>query len=98
MEKKAYIIDSDGNVMIVNQDTLKINEQDIISMVGNESELEIVHQLGIQYIKQLEDGLMKALDEINQLSKDFDYYDKLRELTGFTNYDALDFLDMYSEN
>lgn len=98
MEKKAYIIDSDGNVMIVNQDKLKINEQDIISMVGNESELEIVHQLGIQYIKQLEDGLMKALDEISQLSKDFDYYDKLRELTGFTNYDALDFLDMYSEN
>ena len=45
---------------------------------------------------------MKALDELSQKSKklneSFDYYDKLRELTNFSNSRALDFLDMYSDN
>lgn len=54
-----------------------------------------------QYIKTLENGLMNALDEISVLSKkvnkDFDYYDKLVELTDMCNSDALDFLDKFGD-
>lgn len=57
-----------------------------------------IKRYSINYVEQLENGLMKALDELSQKSEDFDYYDKLRELTNFSNYQALDFLDMYSDN
>ena len=36
---------------------------------------------------------MNSLDKLSTLDKDFDYYDTLRELTNFGNYEALDFLD-----
>ena len=82
------------------------------------------------YIKELENGLMNALDEIiiyhkllgknydnyNKLDleqynmlmfeningeimkKDIDYYDKLRELTNWGNYQALEFLEKFGDN
>ena len=51
------------------------------------------------YIEELENGLISALDELAKLyGKEFDYYDKLRELTNWGNYQALDFLDMFSDN
>ena len=72
---------------------------DIISQVGNESEMEIAHEIGLDYVKQLENGLMSVLDELSISSGgEFDYYDKLRELTGFGNYQTLDFLDIFSDN
>ena len=49
------------------------------------------------YVNMLENGLVNALGEIADLSgklgKEFDYYDKLRELTGLSNYQALNILD-----
>lgn len=75
---------------------------DIYSQVGNETEEELIHELDLDYVKALESGLIKALDELSHKSKkmneNFDYYDKLRELTGMGNYQALDFLDMFSDN
>ena len=82
------------------------------------------------YIKELENGLINALDEIimyhkllsknyddyNKLDleqynmlmfenidgeimkKDIDYYDKLRELTNWGNYQALEFLEKFGDN
>lgn len=50
------------------------------------------------YVKKLERGLMSALDELKDNNKDMDYYDKLRELTDMQNFEALDFLDKFSEN
>jgi hypothetical protein len=82
------------------------------------------------YIKELENGLMNALDEIiiyhkllgknydnyNKLDleqynmlmfeniggeivkKDIDYYDKLRELTNWCNFQALEFLEKFGDN
>ena len=41
---------------------------------------------------------MSALDELKDNNKDMDYYDKLRELTDMQNFEALDFLDKFSEN
>ena len=100
----CIIIDNVGNVYKVKQRAMAqcfdkiIAPLDIISQVGNESEMEIAHEIGLDYVKQLENGLMSALDELSQEEDNFDYYDKLRELTGFGNYQALDFLDMFSDN
>ena len=100
----CIVIDNVGNVYKVKQRAMAqcfdkiIAPLDIISQVGNESEMEIAQQLGLDYVKQLENGLINALDRLSQLDKDFDYYDTLRELTGFGNYQALDFLDMFSDN
>ena len=103
-EPYSIVIDSNMNIYKVNAKKITecfdklIAPLDIISQVGNESEMEIAQQLGLDYVKQLENGLMSALDRLSQLDKDFDYYDTLRELTGFGNYQALDFLDMFSDN
>lgn len=57
-----------------------------------------------EYIKHLEDGLINALDEMCSLykelgrKKDFDYFDKLCDLSGMGNTEALNYLDKYSEN
>lgn len=51
-----------------------------------------------EYISKLENGLISALDRLSQLEENFDYYDTLRDLTGFGNFQALDFLDMFSDN
>ena len=100
----CIVIDNGGNVYRVKQQAMTqcfdkiIAPLDIISQVGNESEMEIAHELNIDYVKKLENGLIKALDELSQKEDNFDYYDKLRELTDFGNYQALDFLDMFSDN
>lgn len=100
----CIVIDNGGNVYKVKQQAMIkcfdkiIAPLDIISQVGNESEMEIAHELNIDYVKKLENGLIKALDELSQKEDNFDYYDKLRELTDFGNYQALDFLDMFSDN
>ena len=100
----CIVIDNGGNVYRVKQRVMTqcfdkiIAPLDIISQVGNESEIEIAHEIGLDYVKQLENGLIKALDELSQKEDNFDYYDKLRELTDFGNYQALDFLDMFSDN
>ena len=100
----CIVIDNGGNVYRIKQQAIAkcfdkiIAPLDIISQVGNESEMEIAQQLGLDYVKQLESGLIKALDELSQKEDNFDYYDTLRELTGFGNYQALDFLDMFSDN
>lgn len=104
--EKPYVIviDRSGNLFKIKEKTMQecfdkiIAPLDIISQVGNESETEIAHEIGLDYVKQLENGLIKALDELSQKEDNFDYYDKLRELTGFGNYQALDFLDMFSDN
>ena len=104
--EKPYVIviDRGGNLFKIKEKTMQecfdkiIAPLDIISQVGNESEIEIAHEIGLDYVKQLENGLIKALDELSQKEDNFDYYDKLRELTGFGNYQALDFLDMFSDN
>ena len=92
----CIVIDNGGNVYRVKQQAM--TQLDIISQVGNESEMEIAHEIGLDYVKQLENGLINALDELSLKEDDFDYYDKLRELTNFGNYQALDFLDMFSDN
>lgn len=107
-ERYCIVIDSNMNIYEVREKKMiecfnkLITPLDIYSQVDNETEAELMQELGcelnINYVKQLENGLMKALDELSQKSEDFDYYDKLRELTGFYNYQALDFLDMYSDN
>ena len=100
----CIVIDNGGNVYRIKQQAITkcfdkiIAPLDIISQVGNESEIEIAHEIGLDYVKQLENGLMSALDELSQKEDNFDYYDKLRELTDFGNYQALDFLDMFSDN
>lgn len=100
----CIVIDNSGNVYKVKQRAMTqyfdkiIAPLDIINQIGNESEMELVHELNIDYVKKLENGLIKALDELSQKEDNFDYYDKLRELTDFGNYQALDFLDMFSDN
>lgn len=106
--KYSIVIDSDKNFFKIKQETMQkcfdeiISPLDIATQTGNESEMELVHELNIDYIKKLENGLMSALDELARASKelkeDFDYYEKLREFTDFRNFEALDFLDMFSEN
>ena len=105
--EKPYVIviDRGGNLFKIKEKTMQkcfdkiIAPLDIINQIGNESEMELVHELNIDYVKKLENGLIKALDELSISSGgEFDYYDKLRELTGFGNYQALDFLDMFSDN
>lgn len=107
-ERYSIVIDSNMNIYKVREKKMiecfdkLITPTDIYSQVANETGVELMQELGhkldIDYVKQLENGLMKALDELSQKSEDFDYYDKLRELTGFYNYQALDFLDMFSDN
>ena len=103
-EPYVIVIDRGGNLFKIKEKTMQecfdkiIAPLDIISQVGNESEIEIAHEIGLDYVKQLENGLMSALDELSQKEDNFDYYDKLRELTDFGNYQALDFLDMFSDN
>ena len=103
-EPYSIVIDSNMNIYKVNAKKITecfdklIAPLDIYSQVSNESEMELVHELNIDYVKKLENGLMKALDELSQKEDNFDYYDKLRELTDFGNYQALDFLDMFSDN
>lgn len=104
--EKPYVIviDRSGNLFKIKEKIMQecfdkiIAPIDIINQIGNESEMEIAHEIGLDYVKQLENGLIKALDELSQKEDNFDYYDKLRELTGFGNYQALDFLDMFSDN
>ena len=103
-EPYSIVIDSNMNIYKVNAKKITecfdklIAPLDIYSQVSNESEMELVHELNIDYVKKLENGLIKALDELSQKEDNFDYYDKLRELTDFGNYQALDFLDMFSDN
>lgn len=103
-EPYVIVVDSGGNLFKIKEKTMQecfnkiIAPLDIISQVGNESEMELVHELDIDYIKKLENGLMNALEELSQKESNFDYYDKLRSLTDFSNYQALDFLDMFSDN
>lgn len=106
-EGYSIVIDSNFNIYRIKERTMQkcfneiIAPLDIISQVKNANESDILDELGLNYltyIEQLENGLMKALDELSQNGKDFDYYDKLRELTNFGNYQALDFLDKFSEN
>ena len=98
-ERYSIVIDSNMNIYKVREKKMiecfdkLITPIDIYSQVANETGVELMQELG-----HIENGLMKALDELSQKSEDFDYYDKLRELTGFYNYQALDFLDMYSDN
>ena len=104
--EKPYVIviDRGGNLFKIKEKTMQkcfdkiIAPLDIINQIGNESEMELVHELNIDYVKKLENGLIKALDELSQKEDNFDYYDKLRELTGMQNFEALDFLDKFSEN
>ena len=103
-EPYVIVIDRDGNLFKIKEKTIQecfdeiIAPLDIINQIGNESEMELVHELNIDYVKKLENGLINALDELSKKEKNFDYYDKLRELTNFGNYQALDFLDMFSDN
>ena len=46
-----------------------------------------------EYISILENALMSALDELACYKSDFDWVDKLQDLTGFSESVALDFLD-----
>ena len=46
-----------------------------------------------EYISILENALMSALDELACYKSDFDWVDELRDLTGFSESVALDFLD-----
>ena len=101
----CVVIDNGGNVYKVKQQTMTqcfdkiITPLDIISQVSYGGEMEIAHEIGLDYVKQLENGLISALDELAKLyGKEFDYYDKLIELTEFGNSQALDFLDMFSDN
>lgn len=50
------------------------------------------------YIKILEKALMNSLDKLETLDKNFDYYETLREVSGFNNSQALDFLDMFGDD
>ena len=131
-----YLIDTDLTLYTIKGKAIKdcfdkcISPLDIVSQVGNETQAELVHELRLQYVKDLENGLMNALDKLSiyhnllsmdyddyddldleqydklmfenvygeQRKKDFDYYDMLRELTEWGNYQALDFLDMFGDN
>ena len=51
------------------------------------------------YIKELESGLINALDEMARIyGKGFNYYDKLSEITNWNNTQVLDFLDKFGDN
>ena len=99
----CVIIDNGGNVYKIRvQAMLKcfddiIAPLDIINQVSNNNEMEIAHEIDLGYIKQLENGLIKALDELSQAKADFNYYDKLRELTDFSDSQVLDFLNMFNK-
>ena len=107
-EPYSIVIDSNMNIYKIKEKKIiecfdkLIAPLDIYSQVGNETGVELMqelgHELDINYVELLENGLMKALDELSQKEDNFDYYDKLRELTNFGNYQALDFLDMFSDN
>lgn len=107
-EPYSIVIDSNMNIYKIKEKKIiecfdkLIAPLDIYSQVGNETGVELMqelgHELDINYVELLENGLIKALDELSQKEDDFDYYDKLRELTDFGNYQALDFLDMFSDN
>ena len=107
-EPYSIVIDSNMNIYKIKEKKIiecfdkLITPLDIYSQVANETGVELMqelgHELDVNYVELLENGLMKALDELSQKEDNFDYYDKLRELTGFYNYQALDFLDMYSDN
>ena len=107
-EPYSIVIDSNMNIYKIKEKKIiecfdkLIAPLDIYSQVGNETGVELMqelgHELDINYVELLENGLMKALDELSQKEDNFDYYDKLRELTDFGNYQALDFLDMFSDN
>lgn len=92
------IIDKDMNLYKVESKNFEKIRENVVSQVANETEKDLVHELNINYVKKLENGLMGALDELANKNNIFDYYDKLRELTDFNNYQALDFLDMFSDN
>ena len=82
----------------VSRDLNDINEQnlqDMITFMG-----DFLRSLNDRddYIEKLERGLMSALDELKDNNKDMNYYGKLRELTDMQNFEALDFLDKFSEN
>lgn len=82
-EPYSIVIDSNMNIYKVKEKKMiecfdkLIAPLDIYSQVGNETEEELAHELGLDYVKALEDGLMKALDELSQKSKKlnegFDY-------------------------
>lgn len=50
------------------------------------------------YIAELENALMTALDTLVAENDRYDYYDTLRELTGWGNYQALEFLEKFGDN
>lgn len=101
-----YLIGSDMTLYTIKGKAIKdsfdkcISPLDIVSQVGNETEMELSHALDLQYVKDLENGLISALDKLAEYigRSEFDYYDMLRELTNWGNYQALDFLDMFSDN
>lgn len=49
------------------------------------------------YVKSIENALMNVLDKLSKLDKDFDYVDTLREVSGFNEWNALDFLDKFGD-
>lgn len=49
------------------------------------------------YIKLLENSLMKSIDNMSEIKNDFDYYDYTCSL-GMNNSQALDFLDLFSDD
>lgn len=73
-DEKPYVIviDRGGNLFKIKEKTMQkcfdkiIAPLDIINQIGNESEMELVHELNIDYVKKLENGLIKALDELSQ--------------------------------
>ena len=91
-----YDLEGNLRVKIIVFDTVENKEKTFVLI------MELIHELDLDYVKKLENGLINALDELfhksKKINENFDYYDKLRELTGMGNYQALDFLDMFSDN
>lgn len=110
MDKELYyLIDTDLTLYTIKGKAIKdcfdkcISPLDIVSQVGNETQAELVHELRLQYVKDLENILMNALDELIQYYNEdnkyhFDYYDLLSKLSNWTNSEVLDFLDMFGDN
>lgn len=75
-----------------------ITPSDIENKLGNDNEMELLWQLewllDLEYARQLKHGLINALDELAEGDKNFDYINKLIELTGMSDSLATEFLLM----